>query len=107
MSAVTEDEKLATLDREMVEKLKPVSFGFFNNTERIVKAVEHGMRQGQPPSHKQRLALYRICWRFRKQIDDNAFIARVLIMQAQVTEVSEVNVRSWSAAADTPRGGLI
>lgn len=101
------EQGFAALDRLCVEKLKAVSFGAYNQSERIVRGAEHALTTGVGVSVHQRITIYRMCWRFRKQIDDHKLIARVLIAAAVLEELVDVErreverprVRAWRAAA--------
>jgi hypothetical protein len=95
--------RTAELERECVRRLKPVRFGVYSSTARIVATIEKCLASNIELSYRQQLALYAICWRYRKQIDDNHFTARLLIVErlaverAEVTELldTSVSVRAW------------
>lgn len=94
---------MSNLDRQCVEKLKGVRFGAYSSTERVMEGIRATLSAGMPLSDRQRLALYAICWRYRGQIGDLAFTARVLIVERLLIEMSEViqlgvdrpKVRAW------------
>lgn len=100
MSAV---EASAELDRQCVQKLKPVRFGVYSSTDRVMSTIEHCMARGIALTVKQRLAMFSICWRYRAQIADPKFTAKVLIVErllvegADVAELLDTNVtvRAW------------
>jgi hypothetical protein len=95
------------LARQCVAKLKPVRFGVYSSTDRIVRGIEHALAGSMDISERQRLTLYKICWRYREQIADWNFQARVLIARAHLEELVDVAtledervyVRSWHAPA--------
>lgn len=101
------EQGFATLDRLCVTKLQTVSFGAYNQSARIVQGIQHALTVGVGITVPQRLALYRLCWRFRKQLDDTKLIARTLIAAAVLEELVDVErreverprVRAWRAAA--------
>jgi hypothetical protein len=90
-----------------VQKLKPVHFGAYSSTGRVVRTIEATQASGLALSEKQRLALYAICWRYRAQIADNAFTAKVLIVERLLIEMTDVadlmadrpRVRAWHKTA--------
>lgn len=75
--------------------------------------IEQCLAQGLELPVRQRLALYAICWRYRAQIADPKFTARVLIVErlavehAEVAELLDTNVsvRAWRGGA-SDRGAL-
>ncbi|MBX9942941.1 MAG: hypothetical protein K2Y40_02570 [Reyranella sp.] len=99
------------VDRQCVAKLKRVSFGVHNSAERMMVGVAHAMETGRPISEAQRLAMYRLCFRYREQIADWSFLARVLICTALIEEMTDVEyreafrprVRGWRAGAASSR----
>lgn len=106
----------AALDRQCVDRLKPIRFGLYSSSGRIMTGIEAAMGKGMELSARQRLAMYAICWRYRVQIGDPKFTAQVLIVErvlvehADVAELqaNNVAVRAWraTAAALSETGGL-
>jgi len=95
----------AELDALCVRKLAPVSFGLQNRADSIMKGIAFQLDKKQPVSWRQRVAMYSICYRFRRQIGDMAFIARVLIAKAEADPLAEgerhrqgrPQIRAWAA----------
>ena len=103
---VVTPEIFAELDRLCLDKLKPVSFGLQNSADRILKGITFRMAHNQPLSWRQRTAMYQICYRYRRQIGDTKFIARVLIAKAEADPLAEEeyrnagrsHIRAWAAS---------
>jgi hypothetical protein len=100
----------ADLDRQCLQRLKPVRFGLYSFGTRTMSTIRTVMAQGVELSPRQRLAMYALCWRYRDVIADARFTARVLIAErklverAEVTELldSSVSVRAWRGDAADP-----
>lgn len=94
-------DSLSALQVECLSKLVPVRFGLYSSTDRIVSKVR-SMRTATP---NEAMALYKICWRYRAQINDWKFIARVMIAKALLEESldlaeivdNRVYARAWRA----------
>jgi hypothetical protein len=102
---------VADLDRQCIARLKPVRFGVYSSAARIMSTIGHCLAAGTELTPRQRLAMYALCWRYREQIADAKFTARVLIVErlavehAEVTELlhTNVSVRAWRGASAETR----
>jgi hypothetical protein len=100
-------EVLSSLQVECLSKLAPVKFGIYSNTDRIVGAIRTAHIRNRPVSANETIALYKICWRYRAQVSDWTFIARVMIAKALLEERldladvldGKVYARAWRAPA--------
>jgi hypothetical protein len=100
----------AALDALCLKKLAHVSFGLQNSADRIVTGITFRLGNKQPISWKQRTALYAICYRYRRQIGDTPFIAKVLIARAEADPHAELErqaehrpkVRAWQGSTSLP-----
>lgn len=112
-TVMTEDAFRA-LDQQCADRLKAVSFGLQNSCDRIVKGIRFKLGKQQSISWRQRTAMYQICYRFRRQIGDTRFIARVLIAKAEADPHADAErqvehrprVRAWAADDLFSGGGL-
>lgn len=91
----------AKLDALCLAKLERVDLGGDRDAERMLASLR-AIAEQATLCWRDRAALYQACYRFRTQIGDTPFVARVLIAKAEADplvrrEGGRAKIRAWSA----------